>query len=542
MSVENEEQFYHCREDKENDNDVNIPPKSTKKRHSARASSQRKSKKRRIFSEDSRLDEEEERLLLAIKYKDQGNKFYAEQEYDRAIDAYSSAISLDPMNPVYPGNRAAAKLMVGQYVGATADCELALARDPSYSKSRVRAVRAYIGLGDVYRARLHVEFLTQTGGFDVGDLRQLVKGYVSLVSALDDALTNERIEDARESLLQAMKIAPASPKLWFAEKTIKLFTAALGHKSTADAPSVLPGIRADLQNMVKTCNEESLEHLLHYGNMLLSCAFISEAKLLFSVAHELNVFDPILTTKIKLVKSMERCQSEGAKSYSSKNYEQAVSCFEEALLLDRTNSAYNGRIYFRRAAAHMSMGQFTQAINDCTSSLRNIPSYHKARIRRAHVYIQMKNYTEAIRDLTYVYKVAPTPTVQREIKAAQDMMNQGDFFRNQKRSEEPKSYFESRKQKPSSHKNPERKSPKLKQRRVSLDMNSSHYQVLGLDTNATSDSIRKAYKRRALKYHPDKNPSPQAETKFKRVAEAYRVLKSPGQRRVYDAQTGRFHW
>lgn len=54
-------------------------------------------------------------------------------------------------------------------------------------------------------------------------------------------------------------------------------------------------------------------------------------------------------------------------------------------------------------------------------------------------------------------------------------------------------------------------------------MGRDYYKILGIDKNASDDDIKKAYKKMALKYHPDKNKSPGAEAKFKEVAEAYEV-------------------
>ena len=51
-----------------------------------------------------------------------------------------------------------------------------------------------------------------------------------------------------------------------------------------------------------------------------------------------------------------------------------------------------------------------------------------------------------------------------------------------------------------------------------------HYQVLGLNSNATSDEIKKAYRKLSKIYHPDINKSPEAENKFKEISEAYQVL------------------
>lgn len=62
-----------------------------------------------------------------------------------------------------------------------------------------------------------------------------------------------------------------------------------------------------------------------------------------------------------------------------------------------------------------------------------------------------------------------------------------------------------------------------------------YYDTLGIAPTATEGDIKSAYRRQALKYHPDKNSAPDAPDRFKQVAEAYEVLSDPDKRRRYDA-------
>ncbi|KAG0053011.1 hypothetical protein BGZ83_001771 [Gryganskiella cystojenkinii] len=65
-------------------------------------------------------------------------------------------------------------------------------------------------------------------------------------------------------------------------------------------------------------------------------------------------------------------------------------------------------------------------------------------------------------------------------------------------------------------------------------MGKDYYAILGVEKSATDDQLKKAYRKLALKYHPDKNSAPEAQKKFQDISEAYEVLSDKNKRAVFD--------
>jgi DnaJ-class molecular chaperone len=64
----------------------------------------------------------------------------------------------------------------------------------------------------------------------------------------------------------------------------------------------------------------------------------------------------------------------------------------------------------------------------------------------------------------------------------------------------------------------------------------TYYDILGVKPEATRDEIRRAYRAAAHRLHPDRNPAPDAESRFRELAEAYKTLSDTRKRHAYDAR------
>ena len=61
-----------------------------------------------------------------------------------------------------------------------------------------------------------------------------------------------------------------------------------------------------------------------------------------------------------------------------------------------------------------------------------------------------------------------------------------------------------------------------------------YYAILGIASDATSEAVRTAYRKKALQFHPDRNSAPEATDRFRDIQEAYETLSDAGRRHVYD--------
>ena len=122
----------------------------------------------------------------------------------------------------------------------------------------------------------------------------------------------------------------------------------------------------------------------------------------------------------------------------------------------------NRIFYANRAAALMRLGKYKEALKDCTKAIEIDPGYLKAYLRRASIYSTLENYVESVKDYQQASRIDRTDSnIRVSLREAEAKL---------------------------------RKSK-----------NKSHYEILEIDPASSPGSIKKQYKKMALKWHPDKN-------------------------------------
>eukprot|EP00474_Spongospora_subterranea_P002612 CRZ03070.1 hypothetical protein [Spongospora subterranea] len=423
----------------------------------------------------------------AIAAKEQGNQLYKEGKYRSAISKYSEAIALCPLDASFLGNRSAAFMMVEDFTSALQDSLKAIALDPMFCKAYVRAAKCYIHLGQLE------------------DVYPLIKNANMKISASFDVQAEVQRAKRLSRLLDECRAQIAAGKAASHLPSIQMLCEEMSQSLVAKI-MLIEGMMArnKYEEVVSITTRLIREHSSNVTLLRLrgtAYYFMGRLDQACSHSQEALRFDPDNQECFKLfktVKRLEKLKEAGNAAFKAGRMQEAFDLYSEVLQVDPKNGRFNAVIFCNRAAVAIKKSMFQQAIQDCTACLDIEESNVKALCRRAMAYLETEDFEAAVRDLEC---------------AARHSQNDRGVMEQLKHA----------------------KLELAKSKRV------NPYKVLGVDTSADERDIKKAYRRLALQFHPDKNHGSSdadkaiAETKFKQVSEAYDVLSDPQKRRRYDS-------
>ncbi|CEI87726.1 hypothetical protein G6F70_007054 [Rhizopus microsporus] len=415
--------------------------------------------------------------------KNLANEQYKLGHYDEAIKLYSQAIDASPKTSTYYNNRAAAYLMQKKYKEAISDCRTATDLDPTNAKAYSRGGKCHLNMGNVEEA---ARLLQRAYELDPKSAQreynalQNVQMYLAQVKTF---MENDQYPLARNSLDRAISFIDADqvPVKW----RVLQAECALGEKNYSEASRIVNSlIRLDSQN------PDAL--------YLRARVFYSQGDNQKTAAHCVEALrcDPDFAkarSLLKMAKAIEAQKEAGNAAFKANRLSDAYDAYTAALQIDPNNAHMNARLYSNRAAVLQKQKKFEDALLDCDKAIELDNEFYKAYSRRAACYMETEKYEEAVRDYQ---RLVQTDGSNREY---QNLLRKAEL-------------------------------------ELKKSQRKDYYKVLGLTKTATETEIKKAYRKLALQYHPDKNAGDEkAEVRFKEIGEAYAILSDPQKKARYDS-------
>ncbi|XP_062084102.1 uncharacterized protein LOC133790466 isoform X2 [Humulus lupulus] len=511
------------------------------------------------------------------KWRLRGNQAYTAGDLSKAEDCYTQGINSISRNDTSRSclralmlcysNRAATRISLGRMRDALADCMMAAEIDPNFLRAQVRAANCYLALGEVEDAARHFRMCLQAGSdvcvdrkiaIEASDGLQKVQRVSERMDQSAELLhrkTPSEAESALELIAEALKISPYCEKL-LEMKAESLFLTRryeevieLCEQTIVSAERNSPPVDASDQSANMDVSKLSkyfyfriwrchiaFKSYFHLGRLEDGLASLEkqEEKLSATYRNESKILESSIPPAVT-VRELLRHKTAGNEAFQAGRHAEAVERYTAALSCNVESRPFSAVCFCNRAAAYKALGQITDAIADCSLAIALDGKYAKAISRRATLYESIRDHGQAARDLQRLVSLL---TKQVEDKAN----NLGPSDRSNTSSND------------------------LRQARLRLseieeearkDMPSDMYLILGIEPSVSASEIKKAYRKAALRHHPDKAGQflarsdngddglwkeiseevyKDADRLFKMIGEAYAVLSDPTKRSRYDTE------
>ena len=422
-----------------------------------------------------------------LQMKELGNTQFKNQNYNSAIDYYTKGIQLNSSEPVLYANRATCLKCLGKYKESIADYKKAVQLNPRNTKNMKKLSSVYVLLGFFGEAQMLLQKCINLEPNDSSHTYELnkVKKMVDDFAKIEEKVKDKKWEDVEEQSLKLLNDSSQYVELQ------KIYINACLELCKFD--DVINYINNKIPSAVKSKNEEF--------NYLLSKTYYfkgdyEKAKIEINNLIRQGFNDDKFIKLKNHINTINSCKTKANNLFKNNNYEQAIQEYTKLLDFDPENKHFMSIILTNRALCYKKTNKNMEALKDVDEAINYNPNYVTAYIRRALIYEEFKMFDDAKNDLQKAKELDPNNS---KIDGYLNEINtKGDEARNR-----------------------------------------DYYKILGVSRSATQDEIKKAYRKMALKYHPDRNCESEqtkkiAQRKFEDVSDAYSVLSDPKKKEMFD--------
>ncbi|XP_076299987.1 tetratricopeptide repeat protein 2 isoform X2 [Lasioglossum baleicum] len=375
--------------------------------------------------------------------------------------------------------------MTNKYSDALNDSRKSLQLNPRFYKSHVRMARCHLILGSLESAQGIISVLKflDSSNTAIPTLTSQLTHLQNYIKEGDAAYANKDFRKVVYCMDRCCDVATYCPKFKLMKAECLVF---LGRYQEAQ----------EIANNILHIDKQNLDAIYVRAMCLYYQGNIEKAFAHFQQVLRLAPDHTKAMEIYKRAKNLKKKKEEGNTAYKNNQYHTAYALYTEALTIDPQNVVLNAKLHFNKATAAAKCGLLQETVAECTEALKLDENYLKALLRRASTYMTLTEYEKAVHDLEKVCRMCNIREHKRLLMEAQFALNRS------KRKD--------------------------------------YYKILGINKTASTDDIKKAYRKRVMVHHPDRHVTAtegerkEQEKMFKEVGEAYGILSDPKKRSRYD--------
>ncbi|KAL8122224.1 hypothetical protein AgCh_018827 [Apium graveolens] len=509
------------------------------------------------------------------KWRLRGNQAYASGDFLKAEECYTKGVNCVSRSETSKScinalvlcysNRAATLMCSGRMREALQDCMLAADLDPSFLRVQLRAANCYLALGEADIASVHFIKCLQAGSGAFLDTKHLAEASEGMDKAkkilecmkqsadllqqgtavyaehalarIEEALTissfSEKLQELKANVLFMLR--RYDEVILFCEKTMdsaKINCSVVGRDNRLNNGDD-PEVRASCSFRLWRWNFIAKSYF-YLGKMDEALDFVKkqEESVLITERNDKSM-DSVIPLACT-IRDLLRFKVSGNEAFQSGRHAEAIEHYTAALSCSVESRPFAAVCFCNRAAAYQALGQIAYAISDCSVAIALDGSYAKAISRRATLFEMIRDFGQASTDLLRLESL-----LKRHVE---DKVNQSGPSDRMSRLNELKQT---------------QQRLYIMEEKARKDIPLNMYLILGVERSAATSEIKKAYRKAALRHHPDKagqfltksdsgddnlwkeiadEVHKDTERLFKMIGEAYAVLSDPVKRSRFDQE------